>query len=389
MINWKSEQRPLSSLEPWEQNPRQLKDTQADHLQISLDRFGLALPFLISPDGELYDGHQRQKVLEIMEQYGPDSMVDCRVSERPLTHDERRELVIRLHENTGEWNFDELANVYEVEELTAWGFPDWKLPELGDPDPEEEKDAEPQISRADELKAEWGTELAQLWQLGEHRLICGDCTDAATVERLMDGALVDLMVTDPPYGVSYDGIENDDISGLPLLLDSAFSLADTILRPGGVYYICHPDIHSYEFAHAIRSVGWKQARPLVVLWLKDTPVMGRGDYNSGFEMMFYGWKGTGHYFAGKIWSNVWQFDRPKVSGSHTTMKPVGLFENAIRNSSQQRNNIYEPFSGSGTTIIAAQNLNRRCYAIEISPAYVAVALQRFKDAFGIDPVLIS
>jgi len=132
MIQWTSDKRRLADLIPWDNNPRQLKEMQAEHLEISLDKFGLAIPFLISPNNEIYDGHQRQALMQMMTQYGPGAAVDVRVSDRLLTMQERKELVIRLHENTGEWDFDVLANVYDADELAEWGFPDWKLEGLTD-----------------------------------------------------------------------------------------------------------------------------------------------------------------------------------------------------------------------------------------------------------------
>ena len=134
-ITWTNETRKLSDLIPWDVNPRQLTEKQAEHLQKSLRKFGLAQPFLISPDDDIYDGHQRTKLMDIMKEWGHDALIDCRMSNRLLTDDERRELVVRMHENTGEWDYDTLANLYEVEELGDWGMPEWKIPafDIGEP----------------------------------------------------------------------------------------------------------------------------------------------------------------------------------------------------------------------------------------------------------------
>ena len=145
-ITWTNETRKLSDLIPWDVNPRQLTEKQAEHLQKSLRKFGLAQPFLISPDDDIYDGHQRTKLMDIMKEWGHDADIDCRMSSRLLTDDERRELVVRLHENTGEWDFDTLANVYEVEELGDWGMEEWKIGMLDGPMiPEPTKQKEPQL----------------------------------------------------------------------------------------------------------------------------------------------------------------------------------------------------------------------------------------------------
>ena len=135
MITWSNQTRKLSELIPWAVNPRQLTEKQAEHLKASLIKFGLAQPFLISPENDIYDGHQRQALMDIMQEYGHDAPIDCRMSSRVLEDDERRELVVRLHENVGEWDYDGLANLYEVEELGDWGFPEWKLAELSGADP--------------------------------------------------------------------------------------------------------------------------------------------------------------------------------------------------------------------------------------------------------------
>lgn len=402
-ITWTNVTASLADLQPWEHNPKTSTKKQAGQLARSFDELGQFQTIAIGPAGEVYDGHQRLTAL--LAAHGPGYQVEARQASRPLTEQERRKIAIYSRQ-IGAWDWDILSG-WQPQELTAWGFDvdlltDWRrdVAALGDflggeDKPPEAGDAEPQIDRAEELREKWGVELGQMWRLPsrvdgqEHRLICGDCTDGDVVARVMGGEKADMYLTDPPYGVEYEGIENDDYAGLTALLGGAFSCADFSLRNGAAYYICHPDVHSYEFSHEIRAVKWKQARPPVVLWLKDVPVMGQGDYNSQTEPIFYGWKGSGHYFAGEIWTNVWPFARPKVSGIHTTEKPVGLFENALKNSSKRGWLILEPFSGSGTTIIAAENLARQCRAVEISPAYVAVTLQRYLDAFGITPELIT
>jgi DNA modification methylase len=228
------------------------------------------------------------------------------------------------------------------------------------------------------------TKPGDLWTLGDHRLLCGDSTKAEDVERLMAGAKSDLLLTDPPYGVDYEGITNDDAAGLPRLLAGAFQNADAIMQPGACYYVCHPDVHAYEFVGAIRGVGWKQARPAVVLWIKDRFVLGRGDYHSQSEPILYGWKeGAAHHaVADRSQSNLWEFPRPAAADGHPTMKPVGLFARAMQNSTNQKASVYEPFCGSGTTLIAAEQLGRKCYGMEISPAYCDVIVKRWETLTG-------
>jgi hypothetical protein len=170
---------------------------QAEGLRLSIERFGFAVPFLVSPDGDIYDGHQRQALMGAIKQYGPNATVDVRVSSRQLTDDERRELVVRLKQNQAGWDFDMLPNLYDKEELLEWGFEPEELGMFPADDMADDPGA--QVDKAAELQAKWGTATGQLWQLGEHRLICGDCTDSQVVARVMDGERARLVFTSPPY----------------------------------------------------------------------------------------------------------------------------------------------------------------------------------------------
>jgi DNA modification methylase len=298
-----------------------------------------------------------------------------------LTPEQKREFIIKDNAAFGSWNFDELANSWGDLPLADWGVDlpeDWLVEEKTEP-----ADAEPQIDRAEELNKVWKVKAGDLWKIGDHVLLCGDSTKAEDVAKVMGGEKAALMVTDPPYGVDYEGVTNDNPDGLVSLLTGAFVCANKVMVAGSPFYICHPDIHAYEFVGVIRSLGWKQARPAVVLWIKDQLVMGRGDYHSQSEPILYGWKdGAAHYpVADRSQSNVWNFPRPKSSEGHPTIKPTGLFERAISNSSPAGAIVVDPFLGSGTTMVACQNLNRKCRGIEISPDYCAVILQRMFDAF--------
>jgi len=217
-----------------------------------------------------------------------------------------------------------------------------------------------------------------------HRLLCGDSTKAEDVERLMDGETADLLLTDPPYGVDYEGILNDDAAGLVPLLSAAFAQVDLHLKAGGSYYVWHPDIHAWEFANCIRELGWKQARPPLIVWAKDQFVFGRGDYHSQTESCLYGWRGgAGHLkLKDRSQSNLWSFPRPHSSEGHPTIKPLGMFVRSIENSSRPKEIALDPFLGSGTTLVAAEQLDRRCYGLELSPAYCDVIVARWETLTG-------
>jgi DNA modification methylase len=268
------------------------------------------------------------------------------------------------------------------------------------------QDAEPQIDRAEELRVKWGVESGQLWRLPsrtpgqEHRLICGDCTDAATVAQVLQGEVPLLMVTDPPYGIEHDtswreqagistmgeqsakGIEwdsNDDWSG-------AYAISGAQIA-----FVWHASSHNVVVARSLVDAGYDVKQMLI--WNKSVAPFGRSHYSYKHEPCWYAvrrgktanWKGPNNEVT------VWDTASPRhiMGGSdeqktpHPTQKPIMLYERPIANHTSLGDIVYEPFSGSGTALIAAENLSRQCRAVEISPGYVAVALQRYLDAFGI------
>jgi hypothetical protein len=203
MITWTNETRKLSQLKPWPRNPRQITEKQAKRLNESFDQFGQVETIAVGPDNEIYNGHQRLNVL--MAKHGANYEIECRVSSRELTEKEREKLTVFLHKGAaGEWDFDTLANEFELDDLLEWGF-DKKELDLDLWAGEMADDPGAQMDRAEELREKWGVNSGDLWQLGEHRLICGDCTDKEIVERVMGGEKAGAVVTDPPYNVSSEG----------------------------------------------------------------------------------------------------------------------------------------------------------------------------------------
>jgi DNA modification methylase len=245
------------------------------------------------------------------------------------------------------------------------------------------------------------TKPGDLWLLGDHRLLCGDSTKAEDVERLMAGAQADLLLTDPPYGVAYqtalstseaaarhrrkDGKEvlNDNLGwdGTRQLVADAFKAAS--IRPGAAFYVfCPPGDLQAAFFLGLQDAGYNARHQIV--WVKDRFVMGRCDYHYRHEVCLYGWAdGAGHYFVDdRTQDSVWECKRPGASKEHPTMKPVELFARCVQNSSKKDWSIYEPFSGSGTTLIAAEQLGRKCYGMEISPQYCDVIVKRWETLTG-------
>lgn len=266
------------------------------------------------------------------------------------------------------------------------------------PDKTPVADPGPQIDKADELRQKWGVESGDLWILGNHRLICGDCTDKATVERVMGGERARLCHTDPPYGVDYANtlggrrnqkiggwaeIENDALAddALEEFLFKSLSLTDAL-----VLLCWHPWRRVEVFLRAIRKAGWKPNAEIV--WVKNALVFGRSDYQWRHECCVYAKREGAGRQEDRKQTTVWEFDKT-IDAMHPTQKPVGLFEIALNNHTAVGDVVYEPFSGSGSQIIACEQLGRQCRAVEISPAYCAVVLERWSTATNAQPVRVE
>ncbi len=378
-LTWHTEKRRLGDLIEWDKNPRQLKEHDAEHLKKSLDNFGVADPLIINTDNRIIGGHMRRRIM-LKNGYKPDDLVDVRVPERELTEREAEELAIRLNKNTGDWDFDALANEFELDDLLEWGFDKQELDlDLWAGEPPE--DVEPQIDKAEELREKWQVQTGQLWQLGEHRLICGDCTDKAVVERVMGGERAGCVFTDPPYGIDYsdlkgtfEKIAGDDKDPTELIKNSLSIIAS------GTHYVCC-NWKSLKFiTDALEEIG--NSAKAVIVWDKGSRIQNLDKYGKRHEFIVY----AGAYGGEKtVDDDLWQVNR-ETRKDHPTAKPTELIERAIKN---ETGIVYDPFLGSGTTLIACERLGRKCRAVEISPAYVAVAIQRWVDVTGKEPVLLS
>lgn len=230
------------------------------------------------------------------------------------------------------------------------------------------------------------TKPATLWVMGNHRLLCGDSTRPEDVKRLMDGKRADLMLTDPPYNVDYEGgnglkIANDSMPDQQFrkFLTDAFRCAFDAMKPGAAFYIWHADSEGYNFRTAVVECGQKVRQCLI--WAKNALVMGRQDYQWQHEPCLYGWKeGAAHgWYSDRKQTTLLHFDKPKANDQHPTMKPVELFGYLIGNSTAPQGLVYDPFLGSGTSVIAAEQLGRACYGLELSPAYCDVIVQRWEN----------
>ena len=408
----------LERFRPQTRNANRHTQRGMGQLEASMRKYGYVTPMTAAADGEIIDGSARAETGAAV--FGDDVLVVHHDGTKPviMVRDdipsadtpEAREISIAAN-RIAQVNLDfdpevllgDLQAGIDLEQF-------WRQDELdvllADLTPKTTGDTPAEIDRAEELRQLWNVQPGQLWQLGEHRLICGDCTDAATVARMMGGERAACMWTDPPYGVSYVGktrdaltIENDGADDLPALLAGFLAAANTALAPGAPFYIAHPaGARCLTFGNAIVAAGWQLHETLV--WVKDSMVLGHSDYHYKHEPIYYGWlpgegrSGRGDHAGSKWYGNnaqvsVFEISRPKRSEEHPTMKPPELVEAMLCNSTKAGDIVYEPFSGSGTTIIACENLSRRCRAVEISAAYVAVALQRWADHTQRTPVLLA
>lgn len=243
----------------------------------------------------------------------------------------------------------------------------------------------------------------EVWALGKHRVGCGDATDPPTLRRLVGEGSIDVVFTDPPYGVGYVGktadaltIANDEADGLRELLERGFAATDGVLAPGARLYVCHPaGPASATFAQAFIGAGWRWHQTLV--WVKDRIVVGHADYHYRHEQILYGYKlgagrwGRGHrgWFGGNDADSVLEVSRPAASRDHPTTKPVELITRCLRNSSAPGDRVLDPFGGSGSTLIAAERLGRACSLLEIDPVYCEVAISRWEAFTGREAVRVD
>lgn len=394
-IKWTNEQRRLGDLIEWESNPRKSTKKQVEYIQESMRKFGQVHTFVISPKNEIYDGHQRKAAAELMENFGDDAMVDVRVSSRELTMEERKQLIIFLHEGaTGEWDFEGLGALYVRDELEDWGMDKASLRKVVFGTEDLPEDPGVNIELADKLKEKWGVGYGQLWKLGNHLVLCGDATNPEDVARLEMEA--GIMVTDPPYGVNYDPewraeagvskktnrmdtVENDD----RVDWSEAYKLFT-----GDVVYVWHAGMHTNEVQMNIEECGFEVVSHII--WAKDRFALSRGDYHWQHEHYWYAVrKGRTHSWAGaRDQSTIWEIARNQDAGyTHSTQKPLEAMERPLRNHTFK--SCYDPFIGTGTTLVAAERQNMRCYGIDIMPKYVAVTIERWHEMTGGMPELIS
>lgn len=315
--------------------------------------------------------------------------IPCKVLPQETPVAKLREYTIKDNEAFGQNDWDILANEWNDEELQGWGV---ELPDDWGTNGGEILGVENIVEDDAPDEVEHICEVGDVWKLGEHRLICGDCTDKGVLDILMKGNKADLYITDPPYNVNYEGgtkdklkIANDNLSDdkFRQFLNEAFSCANSVMRAGAVFYIWHADSEGYNFRGACRDNGWVVRECLI--WNKNSLVLGRQDYQWKHEPCLYGWKdGAPHLWASdRKQVTVLNFDRPTRSAEHPTMKPVSLFAYQISNNTHEGDIVLDSFGGSGTTLIACEQLKRKCYMAELAPHYCDVIIRRWENLTGL------
>ena len=312
-----------------------------------------------------------------------------------LNKNDEKALNIALNKISGEWDDEKLAAIFhdlkfEDYAVSVTGFDDNELADILAAAVSEETAYEDDFDAEEALDVieEPQTNPGDVYLLGRHRLMCGDSTKTEDVTKLMDGSSASLLLTDPPYNVDYEGsagkIQNDNMEdgAFRSFLRDAFSEADKHMQPGATFYIWHADSEAYNFHGACRDVGWNVRQRLV--WNKNALVLGRQDYQWKHEPCIYGWKeGAAHrWYSDRKQTTVLEFDKPQRSEEHPTMKPVPLFAYQIKNNTQPGDAVLDLFGGSGTTLIACEQIGRMAYVMELDPHFCDVIVRRWEMLTG-------
>jgi DNA modification methylase len=385
---------PIDRLRPYERNPRTHSEAQVDQIAASMVEFGWTNPILIDENAGILAGHGR---LLAARKLRLDKVPVIRFEH--LSEAQKRAYLIadnRLAEQAG-WDDELLAGELawlrdERFDLDLIGFDATELERLlaladGEGEPVGAEDEVPEPPEEPVSKA------GDLWVLGDHRLLCGDATALADVERVLGGQLADMTFCDPPYNVDYANSPKDKLRGKhrPILNDSLGSGFEAFLLDActnilavtkGAVYVCMSSSELHTLQRAFAAAGGKWST--FVIWAKNTFTLGRADYQRQYEPILYGWKeGADHYWCGaRDQGDVWFFDKPVKNDLHPTMKPVALVERAIRNSSKSRDNVLDPFGGSGSTLIACEKTGRQARLVELDPKYLDTIILRWQEFSG-------
>ena len=384
------EKKNTADLLPADYNPRKdLKpgDAEYEKLKRSIEQFGYVEPVIWNKTtGRVVGGHQRLKVLMDMGM----TEVDCVVVE--MDEEKEKALNIALNKISGDWDKDKLALlIADLQgadfDVSLTGFEPAEIDDLfkdtlkdGVKDDDFDVDAE--------LQNPTITKPGDIWHLGRHRLICGDSTKAETYALLMGSTKANLVITDPPYNVNYEGsagkIKNDNMADeafYNFLLD-AYTQMHSAMADDASIYVFHADTEGLNFRRAFADAGFYLSG--CCIWKKQSLVLGRSPYQWQHEPCLYGWKKNGkhQWYTGRKETTIWEFDKPKKNGDHPTMKPIPLLAYPIMNSSMSNSVVLDPFGGSGSTLIACEQTDRICYTIELDEKFCDVIVKRYIEQVG-------
>lgn len=387
----------ISKLNPAKYNPRKdLKpgDTEYEKLKRSMAEFGYVEPIIWNKrTGNIVGGHQRYKILKDIKY----KEAECVIVD--LDDNREKALNVALNNISGEFDIplltdllkDLSANDFDV---SLTGFDENEISDLfSDADAKEGKDDDYDVNKALEESA--FVKQGDLWQIGKHRMLCGDATNSEDLNKLMGDKKANLIVTDPPYNVNFESasglkIKNDKQTSEKFydFLLSAFKNMSEHLAEGGSVYIFHADTEGLNFRKAFIDAGFHLSG--VCIWAKNSFVMGRSPCQWGHEPILYGWLKTGKHkwYAGRAESTIWHYDKPKKNGEHPTMKPIPLLCYPIKNSSALNSIILDTFAGSGSTLMACQQMDRICYCMELDPKYASVIIRRYVESYGDENVFL-
>jgi len=384
------ERKHTADLIPAVYNPRKdLKpgDAEYEKLKRSIEQFGYVEPVIWNKTtGFVVGGHQRLKVLLDM----GITEVECVVVE--MDAEKEKALNIALNKISGEWDKDKLALlIADLQgadfDVSLTGFEPAEIDSLFK-DAQQGKVKDDDFDVEAELKAPVITKAGDVWTLGRHRLVCGDSTKAETFALLMGDRKANLVITDPPYNVNYEGsagkIKNDNMAddAFYQFLLAAFQNTETVMADDASIYVFHADTEGLNFRRAFADAGFRLSGTCI--WKKQSLVLGRSPYQWQHEPILFGWKKKGRHqwYTGRKESTIWEFDKPKKNGDHPTMKPIPLLAYPIMNSSMSNTLVLDPFGGSGSTLIACEQTDRSCCMIELDEKFCDVIVKRYIEQVG-------
>ena len=387
---------PLKELKPAAYNPRKkLKkgDKEYEKIKQSLLKFGYVDPIIVNEDLTVIGGHQRLTVLKDLDY----ETAKCVIVDLPK--EDEKALNIALNKITGQWDEALLADLLlDLQEsdfnLDLTGF---EPPEIDDilSNVHDKELSEDEFDVEEELKKPTLSRHGDIWQLGKHRVICGDSTKVETYKQLLDDRKANLVVTDPPYNVDVEEtagkILNDNMSDGDFyqFLLSMFTQVENHMEDDASIYVFHADTEGLNFRKAFKDAGFYLSG--CCIWKKNSLVLGRSPYQWQHEPCLYGWKKKGkhQWFSDRKQTTIWEYDRPKSSKDHPTMKPIQLMAYPIQNSSMRGTIVLDPFLGSGSTLIAADQTGRVCYGIELDEKFVDVIVKRYIEVTGNTEVTVQ